>query len=106
MANTITATKNAAGQPKKKSAKVNVFHQRLASLTYHQACQMLGDEGDKLLREGSRQFEIQSDRDVYLGGDLFRVRVLDPAVDDGLAITTITLHSGRKKQLLANCDSM
>ncbi len=104
MATTLTAKTKAAGHAKKKSAKVNVFHQRLASLTYHQACQMLGEEGDKLLREGSRQFEIQSDRDVYLGGDLFRVRVLDPAVDAQLAVTTITLHSGRKKQLLANCD--
>ncbi len=65
----------AADKPK----KGNVFHQRLGSLTYYQACQLLGDEGGKLFREGERLFEIEPDRDVFLGGDLFRVRLEDPA---------------------------
>lgn len=87
--------------PKKKT---NVFHERLGSLTYYQACQLLGDDGAKLIQEGGRAFDVQSDRDIYLGGDLFRVRVEDAAVKDGLAVATITLVSGRKKQLLVNCD--
>ena len=90
------------GSPKRK--KVNVFHERLGSLTYYQACQLLGDDGSKLIRGGGQAFEVQSDRDVYLGGDLFRVRVEDAELDDGLAVATITLVSGRKKQLQANCN--
>jgi superfamily II DNA or RNA helicase len=88
----------------KKYRKKNVFHQRLGSLTHHQACQMLGDDGAKLIQAGSRQFEVLSDRDVFLGGDLFRVRVEDANLDSRVAITTMTLQSGRSRQLLANCD--
>jgi hypothetical protein len=77
----------------------------LGTLTYYQACQLLGDEGAKLIRKGGRLFEVQSDRDVFLGGDLFRVRVEDANLDDGLAIATITLSSDRKKELHLNCDS-
>ncbi|MEM6468848.1 MAG: DEAD/DEAH box helicase [Planctomycetota bacterium] len=101
MAATATARKGKSGRKKKKS---NVFHERLGSLTYYQACQLLGDDGGKLIQEGGRAFEVQSDRDVYLGGDLFRVRVEDPALETGLAVVTITLVSARKKQLLINCD--
>ncbi len=84
--------------------KGNTFHQRLASLTYYQACQLLGDDGAKLFRDAERLFTIEPDRDVFLGGDLFRVRVEGPAADDGLAISTMTLQSARKKQLQLNCD--
>jgi len=65
---------------------------------------LLGDEGTSLLRIGGQTFEIQSDRDVFLGGDLFRVRVEDGKLESGLAIATITLQSGRDKQLLLNCN--
>lgn len=91
-----------AGMDGKK--KVNVFHQRLGSLTYYQACQMLGDGGAKLIQRGGRTFEVQSDRDVFLGGDLFRVRVEDAELESGVAIVTLTLQSARAKQLQCNCD--
>ncbi|MGB7347717.1 MAG: DEAD/DEAH box helicase [Pirellulaceae bacterium] len=104
-----SATKNKTSKPKtsklkNSKSKVNVFHQRLGSLTHYQACQLLGNEGSKLIAQGGRTFEVQSDRDVFLGGDLFRVRVEDAAIDDGLAIATLTLNSGRAKQLQFNCD--
>jgi len=104
MAGTATVARKSTGKAKPKKKKTNVFHERLGTLTYYQACQLLGDDGAKLIQEGSRVFEVQSDRDVYLGGDLFRVRVEDPNVEDGLAVATITLVSGRKKQLQGNCD--
>lgn len=66
----------ASGKPQKSA--VNRFHQRLGTLTYSQACKLLGDEGAKLIQSGGRTFEVQSDRDVFLGGDLFRVRVEEP----------------------------
>lgn len=84
--------------------KINRFHQRLGTLTYSQACKVLGDEGASLIRRGGQTFEIQSDRDVFLGGDLFRVRIEDAEVDGGVAIASFTLSSDRKKMLAINCD--
>ncbi len=81
--------------------KANVFHQRLARLTHYQACQLLGEQGAKLIAAGSKLL-IDTEEDVYLGGDLYRVRV--PAETADVAIVTITLNSGRKKQLQLNCD--
>lgn len=104
MARTSSVTLNMQGKAKTKKSRVNVFHERLGSLTYYQACRLLGDDGATLIQEGGRAFEVQSDRDVYLGGDLFRVRVEDAQVDGGVAVATIALASGRKKQLQANCD--
>jgi len=95
-----TSTKS---KPKSKK-KINRFHQRLGSLTYYQACQLLGDEGADLMRRGERAFEFDSDHDVFLGGDLYRVRCTDPAVPGGMAIATFTLQSARAKQIQTNCD--
>ncbi len=82
----------------------NVFHQRLGALTHYQACQMLGEDGGDKLRHAYKEFEIDFDRDVFLGGDLFRVRVNDPGVSGGVAIATLTLQSARAKQIQSNCD--
>jgi len=83
---------------------LNVFHQRLGSLTFYQAAQLLGDNGADLMRQGGQAFEIDPQRDVFLGGDLFRVRVEDPELAAGPAIVTITLQSLRNKQLQINCN--
>ena len=45
---TKTSPTQSKGKPNKK--KPNVFHQRLGSLTYYQAGEMLGDDGSKLIR--------------------------------------------------------
>ena len=69
------------------------------------------------MRQGSRFCEIDPD-DALLGGDLFRVKMLDaeerfrgpddPPDDerrsDGFVIVTMTLQSARSKQLQFNCD--
>ncbi|XZE56186.1 hypothetical protein SH139x_002282 [Planctomycetaceae bacterium SH139] len=68
---------NATGEASVPKTKVNRFHQRLGILTYVQACRLLGEEGGKLIQLGGRAFELQSDRDVFLGGDLLRLRVED-----------------------------
>jgi len=86
-----------------KKPKVNPFHQRLARLTHYQACKLLGEDGKKLLMAGSK-FEVDTERDVHLAGDLYRVRIADASLPNPLAIVTITLSSGRDKQLLLNCD--
>ncbi len=93
-----------AANGKPRQPKINRFHQRLGTLTFSQASKLLGDEGASLIMRGGRTFEIQSDRDVYLGGDLFRVRVQDAKVEGAVAIASFTLSSDRKKQLAVNCD--
>lgn len=97
--------KGTSGVPAKKSkemkSKVNPFHQRLARLTYHQACQMLGPEGKKLLAKGNGKFDIETEEHVFLGGDLYRVRIPD---NGKTAVVTLTLNSFRDKQLHTNCD--
>lgn len=87
---------------KSNKQKVNPFHQRLARLTHYQACQLLGPAGRKLIVTGSQEYEVETERDVYLGGDLYRVR-LDPDGND-VVVVTITMNSGRDKQLQVNCD--
>ncbi|XZE46905.1 DEAD/DEAH box helicase [Pirellulaceae bacterium SH467] len=77
-------------------AKVNVFHQRLGRLTVHQATQLLGADGKRLLMEGGH-IEIDPYQDIYLGGDLYRVRI------PGGPVVTVTLQSTRDKQLQLNC---
>ncbi|MCA9170093.1 MAG: DEAD/DEAH box helicase, partial [Planctomycetales bacterium] len=84
--------------------KENAFHQRLGGLTYSQACALLGDNGAQLLRQGDQAFDIDLDRDVYLGGDLLRVRIEDKQLTNKLAIVTLTQQSARRRQLQANCD--
>jgi superfamily II DNA or RNA helicase len=79
------------------------FRNRLARLTYYSACQLLGDEGAQLLRAGGK-FDVDFDEDVYLGGDLFRIKLRDPDVSGGVAIASITLLSAASKRLKTNCD--
>lgn len=67
------------------------------------------------MRQGGRFTEIDPD-DVFLGGDLFRVRMIDvdakfrgpdepPEQVDGTVIVTMTLQSARTRQIQANCDA-
>jgi hypothetical protein len=98
-------TKQSKPVKKKKSAKPKItFRHRLGSLTYRQACNLLGDEGGQLIREGSQLFEIDFDNDVHLGRDVFRITFNDPALAEELVNATIAVDPGRKKSLLATCD--
>lgn len=99
------SSKSSGGLAPAEKQRVNHLHHRLGSLTFYQACQMLGDDGAKLIRKGAGKFEILSDRDVFLGADLLRVRVEDPATGTGVATVKITLHSARAKQLNIACDT-
>lgn len=76
---------------------------------------MLGDDGPRLMRQGSRFTEINPD-DVFLGGDLLRARMIDvdekfrgpddaPEQADGSVVVTLTLQSARAKQIQTNCDA-
>lgn len=119
-----TKTQRGSGNPHATSASsgrlrrrknINVFHQRLGSLTFHQATQMLGEDGPRLMRQGNRFTEINPD-DVFLGGDLLRTRMTDvdekfrgpddaPVQVDGIVVVTLTLQSARARQIQTNCDA-
>jgi superfamily II DNA or RNA helicase len=84
----------------KPSSKLTL-HDRLSRLSFEQACKLLGEEGKKLIIQGSKR-EIPDD-DVYLGGDLLRVTLRKPS-GNVEAVATLTLMAERKDRLHWNCD--
>lgn len=84
----------------KPSSKLTL-HDRLSRLSFEQACKLLGDEGKKLIIQGSKR-EIPGD-DVYLGGDLLRVTLREPT-GKVEAVATLTLMAEHKDRLHWNCD--
>ena len=70
---------------------------RLSRLTYMQACRLLGPQGEQLIRRGGG-CEIGIDEQVYLGGDLFRLKLFD-------AVVTITLMAEARWRLHWNCTA-
>src|SRR5208337_1888169 len=74
---------------------------RLSRLTYARACQLLGPEGARLLREGAK-YEIDIPRDVYLRGDLLRVK-FPSSSGGGDAVATITTMAAARNRLKFNC---
>jgi hypothetical protein len=93
----------AATRTKARRGQVS-FQDQLSRLTYHQARELLGEEGAKLLRAGAKLREIDLEEDVYLGGDLLRVRVPDSELPERPAIVVITRMSARSGALHLRCD--
>lgn len=87
----------------KKSKKLNL-KDRLSRLTYVSACQLLGENGKQLLQEGGLYDNIDVDRDVFLGKDLFRVKLTDYKVKDDV-IVTFTLMASERNRLRWNCTA-
>ena len=84
--------------PQVESAKRELtLRDRLSRLTYVHACRLLGKDGPHLIRQGSRH-EIDIAQQVYLQGDLFRLKLPDTVV-------TITLAAAAGNRLLYNCTS-
>jgi hypothetical protein len=70
---------------------------RLSRLTFLQASKLLGDEGRRLIQRGGYQ-DIDLEQQVYLGGDLFRVKFPE-------AIVTVTLMAEARNRLHWNCTA-
>ncbi|MDP6554158.1 MAG: DEAD/DEAH box helicase [Pirellulaceae bacterium] len=86
----------------KKSKKLDL-KDRLSRLTYVATCQLLGENGKQLLQDGGGAFDnIDVDRDVYLGNDLFRLKLADYQTN-GEVIVTITLMATERNRLRWNC---
>ncbi len=90
-------------RPKIKASKHLTLRDRLSRLSYARACQLLGPEGAKLIRQGSN-YEIDIERDVYLRGDLFRVKF--PHAPGGKdTVATITTMAAAGNRLRFNCTA-
>lgn len=96
-----SASHSDSHSPRKPSSS---FQQRLGTLTYSQACTLLGQDGKSLLAQGGQIADIVHDRDVFLGHDLLRFRIADPSVKDGVAIVTLTSSSVRQQKVAISCS--
>src|SRR5262249_44424434 len=72
----------------------------LSHLTFTQACKLLGPFGRGLIQKGAKR-EIDLKEDVYLGGDLLRVKCSD--FNGKPAIATLTLKTEAKDRLHWHC---
>ncbi len=87
---------------KTKKSKKLTLKDRLSRLTYVSTCQLLGENGKQLLGEGGTYDTIDVERDVYLGGDLFRLKLNDyEAASD--VVVTITVMASERNRLHWNC---
>jgi superfamily II DNA or RNA helicase len=69
-----------------------------------EACKLLGPKGARLIQKGANLWDIKIPEHVFLGEDLFRVR-LPEIMDDGQPlIVTITLMAEAKQRLNWNCS--
>jgi superfamily II DNA or RNA helicase len=88
-----------------KRTKRLTLKDRLSRLNYVRACQLLGPDGAKLIRRGAAyEDSIQLDRDVYLRGDLFRLK-LPRAAGGKDAVASITLMAEARNRLVFNCTA-
>jgi superfamily II DNA or RNA helicase len=79
------------------------FRDRLSHLNFAQACKLLAPWGRELLQRGGKR-EIDLKEEVYLGGDLLRVKF--PAVgDERPAIATLTLMDDARHRLHWRCST-
>ncbi len=90
---------------KTKKSKKLTLKDRLSRLTYLQAAKLLGPEGPRWIRQGAAYDNIDIDRDVYLRGDLFRLKLRDAVGCGRHAVVTITTMAEAKNRLRLNCTA-
>lgn len=88
----------------KKRGKLTL-HDRLSRLTYRLACQLLGPDGEQWIRQGMTYDTIDIDRDVYLGGDLFRLTLPGTGSRAEPVTVTITTMASARNRLVFNCTA-
>lgn len=96
---TVRAPRTRTTVTKTKPSQILSFRDRLSRLTYYRACQLLGSQGAKLIQQGGK-FQIQDwGEQVYLRGDLFRLKVTPDSV------VTITAKTEARDRLHWRCTS-
>jgi superfamily II DNA or RNA helicase len=102
---TVTDTTRTAAKKRNqtKESRKLTLKDRLSRLTFVQASKLLGPAGAQWLRKGSTYDDIDVSRDVYLRGDLFRLRLRGAAGRD--AVVTITAMTTARDRLHFNCTA-
>ena len=77
---------------------------RLSRLTFLDACKLLGPSGAKLIQKGGNLWDIKIDEDVFLGDDLFRLRLPEKTPDGQPLTVSITLMAEARQRLHWNCS--
>ena len=99
-------TKLQAAQARAASSKSNLltFRDRLSRLTPQRAAKLLGLNGQRLMALGAKR-DVDLKRDVFLGGDLFRLTVPGPTGQQPEAIVTITGITTATDRLHFHCNA-
>ncbi len=96
---TLRAQPKSVKPSKPKPAQVLTLKDRLSRLTYAQVVQLLGSQAAKLLQQGG-QWDVEDwDDQVYLRGDLFRLKLAPKTV------VTITAMADAKSRLHWRCTA-
>jgi hypothetical protein len=86
------------------SAKLSL-KDRLSRLSFLDACKLLGPQGKKLIQQSANDWEFKIDEHVFLGEDLFRLRIPGELTDDQPVVVTMTLMAEAPQRLCWNCTA-
>lgn len=86
----------------KPGAKLNL-KDRLSRLTFLEACKLLGPEGKQLIQKNANCWDFKIQNDVYLGDDLFRLRIPGEYVGSQPVMVTVNLMAEAYDRLNWNC---
>ena len=89
---------------KAKASKKLTLRDRLSRLTYIQACKLLGPMGEQWIRKSAKFDGLDLERDIYLRGDLFRMK-FPPERGRKRPVVTITLMAEARNRLKINCTA-
>src|SRR5580692_11463437 len=77
---------------------------RLSHLTFLEACKLLGPDGKRLIQQSANLWDFKPDEHVYLGDDLFRLKIPGEFDAGRQIVVTITLMAEARQRLHWNCS--
>jgi SNF2 family DNA or RNA helicase len=78
---------------------------KLSHLTFIEAVKLLGPDGKRLIQKSGHGWPIKIEEHVFLGDDLFRLRVPGESVNGQPVVVTITLMAEARHRLHWNCTA-
>lgn len=87
---------------KTRPSKTLTLKDRLAHLTFVEACKLIGPRGKELIQKNANEWDFDLDEDVHLGKDFFRLRFGTPKSKP--IIVTLTLMSEARNRLHWECS--
>jgi superfamily II DNA or RNA helicase len=78
---------------------------KLSHLSFLEAAKLLGPEGKRLIQKSGNLWPIKIEEHVFLGDDLFRLRIPGESVNGRPVVVTITLMAEARDRLHWNCTA-